>query len=96
MIRLLILLVLLLTVLSGNAWAQAEEEYDASATAGEEAPAGTTGEHKSGYEPSKVPFGGPNSVRAQLGIDDLVKKAAVRLRSIDKLLQPWVDWKKNQ
>ena len=94
MIRLLILLVLLLTVLPGNAWAQAEEEYDASATAGEEAPAGTTGEHKSGYEPSKVPFGGPNSVRAQLGIDDLVKKAAVRLRSIDKLLQPWVDWKK--
>lgn len=92
MIRLLILLVLLHTVLPGNTWAQAEEEYDASATEGKEAPAGTTEEQKSGYEPNKVPFGSPNSVPAQLEDDDLFKKPA--LRFLEKALQPWYDWKR--
>jgi porin len=94
MIRLISVSVLLIIALTGNAWAQAEEDQAASATGVKETPAGTTGEPKSGYEPSKVPFGGPNSVPAQLRIDDLVKKAAARLRFIDKLLQPWVDWKR--
>ena len=94
MIRLISVSVLLILALPANAWAQAEEEYDASATSEKETPVGTTGEHKSGYESNRGPIGGPNSVPAQLGIDDLVKKSAARLRFLDKLLQPWFDWKR--
>ena len=92
MIRLISVLVLLLTVLPGNAWAQAEEDEAASATRAEEFPTGTTGESKSDYEPNEIPIGGPNSIPAQLEDDDLRKKPA--LRFLEKALQPWFDWKR--
>ena len=47
---------------------------------------------KSGYE--DVPqFGGPNSVGGILIEDDAVRKPWFRLESVDRVLQPWFDWK---
>jgi porin len=92
MFRLISVSFLLLTALLGNAWAQPEEDKPPPATGVEATTAGTTGEHKSGYEPNELPIGGPNSVPAQLEDDDLVKRPA--LRFLEKALQPWVAWKK--
>jgi porin len=48
--------------------------------------------HKSGYEETPD-FGGPGSIRGQLEEDDRVKSPAFRFPKIDKMLQPWFDWK---
>jgi porin len=94
MFRLISVSFLLLSALLSNAWAQPEEDKTPPATGVEATTAGTIGENKSGYEPNKVPIGGPNSVPAQLEDDDLVNKPAARLRFMEKALQPWSDWKR--
>jgi len=94
MIRLLSASVLLLTTLPGNAWAQSEADTPPTPSGIEAVTAGTTGEHKSGYKSDTPQLGGPSSVPSQLEEDDLVKQPAVRFPSIDRVLQPWFDWKK--
>ncbi len=56
---------------------------------------GNDGRHsKSGYQ-SDGGFGGPTSVRGELGEEDRIKEPAFRFPAIDAALQPWFDYKKD-
>ena len=65
----------------------------AASSAGAETSAKQRAGQKSGYGDDED-FGGPASVEGQLEEDDRVKQPVLRFPAVDRILQPWFDWKR--